>query len=85
MAWYGVTYTFSPKRRGAVEALWRDWEQGGSGLAQAYLLERAGSSGGSLRDLFKIKGVRQHPAWGTLIVASDGARDVFRLAFPGAG
>lgn len=75
--WRGRMYTFSPNQRAVIKLLWEDWEQGGRGLGQAYLLERAGGeTKGRLSDLFK----HEH-AWKTLIV--NGARkDVFRLDLP---
>jgi hypothetical protein len=44
--------------------LWKDWEEGGPGIAQRRLLEAAGSDSTRLNDLF-----RRSSAWRTLIVS----------------
>jgi hypothetical protein len=63
--WNGTVYSFTPKQRIIVAALWRAREEGYGWLSQEALLEVAESDCGKVRDLF-----RHHPAWGTMIVSA---------------
>ena len=60
--WFGVTYTFSPRQRPVIAALWTAWQEGNPFLSQETLLELAESDSMRVRDVFK-----NHPAWGKLI------------------
>jgi hypothetical protein len=71
-----AVYTFSPKQRPVVDALWSAWEQGTLWLSHAFLQECADTDG-RIVDLFK-----DHPAWGTLIVKHDQMKDLFGLSMP---
>jgi hypothetical protein len=76
--WRGQVYTFSPKQRRVVAALWRAREQGYEWVSTEALLEAAESLGGRVKELFK-----GHPAWGVLIVsavADGGTPGTYRLA-----
>lgn len=74
--WQGLSYAFSPSQARAVEILWKAYENGTPDVHQASIHERIGSSSESqrLRDIFK-----NHPAWGTMIVAGEG-KGMFRLS-----
>lgn len=78
--WYGTVYTFTPKQRAIVAALWQAWESGDLYVAEPTLLRIADSCGDRIRDLF-----RRHPAWGTMIVTgvlTGGPPESFQLVAP---
>lgn len=80
--WHGAVYTFSPKQRSVVAALWRAMDDGHHWVGQDALLELAESDCGRVRDLF-----RGHPAWGAMVVSAadgDGPPGAYRLAGPPA-
>lgn len=68
VCWYGTVYTFTPKQRSVVAALWQAWEQGYRWMDQAALMELAESDQSRLRGLFDHG---RHPAWGTLVVQAQ--------------
>jgi len=77
--WHGQDFTFSHQQAAVVAVLWAAHENGPPDLSQETLLDKSGSSGARLRDVFKeAKGM--HPAWGTMIVESR--KGVFRLSEP---
>jgi hypothetical protein len=78
--WYGTDYTFTPYQAACVKVLWAAWESGSPVLSQSTILDRAGSDGSKLRDVFD-KG--KHPAWETMIVAAE-RKGAYRLAEPAA-
>lgn len=83
VTWRGTVYTFTPKQRSVVAALWMAWKRGVPFVAQQTLLEVAESDNGRLRDLFK-----KHPAWGTVIVAGisyGGTLGTYVLAWAAKG
>jgi hypothetical protein len=61
-----------------VKALYENWERGTPVLAEATILEAAGSDAGRLRDVFD-KG--KHPAWNKMVVL-DSRKGLFKLADP---
>ena len=69
----GVSYEFSTQSGAVVEILFEAWKNGTPFIHQSHLLERAGSGGQELRDLF-----RDHPAWGVLIISGP-TRGTFGL------
>lgn len=78
VVWDGELYTFTPRQRSVVAALWRAREDAYHFLTQEELLEAAESEGKRLRDLF-----RWHPSWGRLIVSGvpyGGRLGTYRLA-----
>jgi hypothetical protein len=78
VVWRGQVFTFSPKQRLIVAALWRAREQGYLYLSSDVLLEAAESDGGKVRNLFA-----KHPAWGEFVlpaVAESGTPGTYRLA-----
>lgn len=80
--WGGRVFTFAPKQRSVVAALFRAREDGHGWVGQDALLEIADSDCHRLRDLF-----RGHPAFGTLIVGAveaGGPPGAYRLAEPAA-
>ena len=77
--WYGQDFTFSHQQAAVVRLLWTAYENGTPDLSQETLLDKSGSSGGRLRDVFK-EANGMHRAWGTMIVESR--KGVFRLSEP---
>jgi len=78
VCWDGALYTFTPRQRSVVAALWQAREEGHHYLSQEALLEVADSDSHQLRDLF-----RGHPAWARVIVAgvnTGGRLGTYRLA-----
>ena len=69
----GLRYDFATQAAAVVEVLFEAWTNGTPFLHQRHLLERAGSAGQELRDLF-----RDHPAWGSFIVSGP-TRGTFGL------
>lgn len=69
--WFGEQYDFTTMQAACVRVLWENWERGTPGMAEITILDKAGSAGDRLRDVF-TKG--EHPAWGTMIIrAKKGA------------
>jgi hypothetical protein len=77
--WHGQDFTFSHQQAAVVRLLWTAHENGTPDLSQETLLDKSGSSGGRLRDVFK-EANGTHPAWSTMIVESR--KGVFRLSEP---
>lgn len=82
--WFGEVYYFTPMQARVVAQLWQAWKDGdGDGsIHQDALLADADSDQQKLRDLF---GRGDHPAWGTMIVASldkGGQRGCYMLNAP---
>jgi len=77
--WHGQKYTFSHQQAAVVALLWAEYENGTPDLSQEHLLDKSGSNGGRLRDVFRENGA-MHAAWGTMIVESR--KGVFRLSEP---
>jgi hypothetical protein len=73
--WYGGDFTFTPTQAACVGVLWEAWENGTPNVSLDYLLERAGSEGKRLSDLFK-----HNPAWKTMIVTVK--KGTYRLRPP---
>jgi hypothetical protein len=73
--WCGRDYNFTPMQASCVRVLWEAWENGSPVVGQAHIIDRAGSAGSRLQDVFE-KG--KHPAWGTLIIKAK--KGAFRLA-----
>lgn len=63
--WRGTVYSFSPKQRAIVAALWNARGECCPWVAQDALLDLADSDSNRMRDLFK-----GHPAWGVMIVSA---------------
>ncbi len=76
--WFGETYRFTATQAACVRILWENWERGTPEVGETILLEKAGSEGNRLRDVFR-KG--QHPAWEKLIVPGS-TKGSWRLAKP---
>ena len=64
--WRGKRFRFSPMQSHVVRLLHEEFKRGGGELGDVWLLERSGSTGKYLRDIF-----RRHCAWGTLIIAGE--------------
>lgn len=64
--WFGTKYCFTSTQAACVKVLWENWEQETPNVGEATILDRAGSSGSRLRDVFQ-KG--KHPAWKRMIVS----------------
>lgn len=79
VVWFGSEYSFTKTQAACVRVLWEAWEQKTPDLKEETILERAGSEGSRLRDVFKSKG-GMHAAWGTMIVPAGKGR--FRLKEP---
>lgn len=76
--WYGRTYRLTPMQAAVVEQLWIAQDQGTPDIAEATLLEAAGSDTPRVRDLF-----RNSEAWDVLIVTGS-RRGTYRLGDRGA-
>lgn len=68
--WFDETFEFTNMQAIVVEMLWKAAEDATPALSETFLLERAGSDGSRLRDLFRSSGI-PHPAWETLIVPGE--------------
>jgi hypothetical protein len=77
--WYGTDYNFTKTQAACVKALYEAWENKTPVLTEETILEKAGSCGNRLRDVFKTKD-RMHPAWNTMIVSTGKGR--FQLKEP---
>lgn len=75
--WYGERHTFSHQQAAVVALLWEAYENGTPNLSQEHLLDKSGSSGSRLRDVFRENGA-MNAAWNTMIVESR--RGVFHLS-----
>lgn len=78
VSWRGDVYSFSPKQRIIIAALWRAMEAGHHYVGKDALLVEAESDCTRLRELFG-----KHPAWGKLIVLgklTGGRAGTYRLA-----
>ena len=64
--WRGKRFRFTPMQSHVVRLLHEEFKRGGGELGDVWLLERSGSTGKYLRDIF-----RRHCAWGTLIIAGE--------------
>jgi hypothetical protein len=73
--WYGKPFTFTATQAACIGILWKARENGTPGVGQGAILDSAGSTGSTLRDVFN-KG--KHPAWNSMVVSSG--KGAFRLA-----
>lgn len=73
--WFGTVYEFTANQAACVKLLWGAWENRTPILGESTILENADVNS-PLRSLF-----RDHPAWGTMIVAGD-VRGRFLLKEP---
>ena len=64
--WRGKKFHFSPMQSHVVRLLHEEFQTGRGELGDAWVLERVGSQGKYLRDLF-----RRHGAWGTLVIEGE--------------
>jgi hypothetical protein len=78
--WYGTDYTFTPTQAACVRVLYEAYSCGRPDVGQETILNRAGSEGARVRDLFKRPG-GMHSAWGTMILRGP-SKGLFRLANP---
>ncbi len=79
VAWDGADHIFTPTQAAVVRLLWEAADNGTPCVGQEKLLEDAGSTAESLREVFREGGV-QHPAWGVMLV--PGEKRTYRLAGP---
>lgn len=75
--WCGNDYNFTKTQAACVKVLCEAWENKTPALKEETILEKAGSCGNRLRDVFD-KG--KHPAWGKMIVTVGKGR--FQLQKP---
>lgn len=83
--WYGNDHVFTANQALCVEILWRAMESRTPVVTGAEILDRAGVNQERLDKVFTItRGGKQvkHLAWGTMIVAADGAKGRYRLNVP---
>jgi hypothetical protein len=73
--WGEESFSFSPKQRRVVQALFAARREGHD-IHQQGLLDAADSDASRLRDLF-----RDHPAWGTMIIGGE-TLGTYRLVYP---
>jgi hypothetical protein len=73
VCWYGVDYNFTKTQAACVKVLYEAWDNRTPILTEETILEKAGSCGNRLRDVFKVK-KKMHPAWGTMIVTAGKGR-----------
>ncbi len=66
--WFGTEHTFTKTQAACVRVLWEEWEKKTPALSEETIIEKAGSQGSRLRDVFKSKKKGIHEAWGTMIV-----------------
>lgn len=78
--WYGTEYRFTNMQGECVRVLWEEWARGTPEVSELTILDKAGSSGSRLRDVFKMANKRMHPAWNTMIC--PGSKGAFRLKTP---
>jgi hypothetical protein len=76
--WFGAKFVFTPLQQGVVAILWEDAVSGGGGGGASHILKMVKSRAGELREVFKQKGGRKHPAWGTMIIQPN--KGVFTLS-----
>ncbi len=78
VSWFGACHCFTPNQAGAIQVLWKAWEQGTPDVGGATLIEAADASTERVDVLF-----RGNPAWGTIIV-QGATKGSYRLAEPTA-
>lgn len=78
--WGEQSFTFTPTEAACVKILFDSRRDGVPVLGQLEILDRAGSNGDRLRDVFRKNG-KMNPAWGTLIVQAD-RKGLYRIADP---
>lgn len=78
--WYGTEHTFTTTQAACVEVLWEAWKKGTPEMSQAKILEKAGSAGRRLRDVFDEGPKGMNPAWGKMI--AKGKKGSYRLSPP---
>ena len=64
--WRGKKFLFSPMQSHVVRLLHEEFQRGRGELGNTWVLERVGSHGKYLRDIF-----RRHGAWGTLVIEGE--------------
>jgi len=79
VCWYKTEYEFTKLQAACVKVLWDAWENKTPVLKEETILDKAGSLGSRLRDVFKEK-KGMNAAWGTMIVSSS--KGCFRLREP---
>jgi len=68
VVWFGSTYNFTTTQAACVKQMWENWNNKLQGEHEVNILEKAGSAGSRLRDVFRgPKGT--HSAWKTMIVS----------------
>jgi hypothetical protein len=72
--WDGRSFEFTPAQAAVVEILWDAYERKLEGVGHAHLLDKSGSDGKRLVDVFK-----GNPAWGTMIGQVPNHRGLYRL------
>lgn len=76
MQWGDQAFTFTPYQTAAIELLYAAYRAGRPDLRGDYILERIGSNGTRLCDVFK-----RSPAWGTLVKPGE-RKGTYRIADP---
>ena len=69
VTWFGTEYSFSPQQAKCVSVLWRFWMQGTPVIREEMVLEVAGLSARSLKDVFASGPGAS--AWGRMIGTRD--------------
>jgi hypothetical protein len=75
--WFGHEFRFTTNQANAVEKLWGAWEKKTPVLRQESIIAQ-----GRLVDVFKVRGGRQHAAWGTMIVCDEELKGAYHLQEP---
>lgn len=65
--WFGECFVFTTTQRAVMTQLWQAKLSATPAISDTTLLERAGSGGSQLRDIFRSNG-KTNKAWGRLIV-----------------
>jgi hypothetical protein len=65
--WYGKEFEFTPVQAAVVKILWVAWKSGRPLVSGETITANYGGDGERVRDVFKFKGKKMHPAWGSMI------------------
>lgn len=77
VVWFGTEYRFTPQQAKCVAVLWRAWLGGTPIIREEQVLQTAGVTARSLKEVFRH--LPGHAAWGTMIGDGD-RRGTVRLA-----
>jgi hypothetical protein len=74
VTWHGQDYIFNLRQAACIRLLWAEWAASGRGMHERTIGEKIGTNNAAyrLRDTFRVKGGKQHPAWGAMIMSLGG-------------